>query len=157
MKNKNYNKYILILGLLLMPIFAFAQRTPINNGFLQSNLNGNQKSGTNFLNITTTQTDYSTNALSNPGVATPDFSKSYILVSTNADFTFGLPVNINANINQTTVMIVTNANKGSLMAITAPANVTPQGTWNCTNNGKTIVTFFQYGNWMTNATALPLH
>jgi hypothetical protein len=156
MTNKIKN-YLLILSLVLLPAISYCQTFPINNGKLQSNLNGNQKSGTNFLNITTTQTDYSTNALSDPGVATPDFSKSYVLVSTNADFTFGLPVNINAKINQTTVMIVTNANKGSLMVITPPASVTTQGTWNCTNNGKTTITFFQYGNWMTNATALPLH
>ena len=97
-----------------------------------------------------------TNLAATASVPVPDFSKEFSLLSTNADFAFSAAmINLNANLVQRTVVIVTNAAKGSLMAVTIPNPIKLIGTANVTNNGMTTFTFTQYGGRFTNCLAQP--
>lgn len=94
---------------------------------------------------------YTTNA----STMAPDFNLGYTLISTNAAFTVLAPINVDTTktLAQTTVFQVTNTTAAAV-AITPPANVHFQGTWFVTN--WTTITFYQYGQKITNAIALPL-
>lgn len=116
-------------------------------------------SRTNFNGITVTntvianQTEYYTNLCT----MAPDFSKGYCWISTNAAFTFLLPIGIDATGTkaQTTVMIVTNSSAAAILA-TAPANVhvVPGSVMYITN--ATAYTFFLYPLIGTNVYGVPL-
>ena len=158
---KNINKYKLMLMILLtlitilaIPFVGFAQKTPINKGYLRSNLDGNTQAITNLNNVLTKQTDYTTNSATS--TIRPDFAIGYSLLSTNAAFAFLDPTNVDTTLTlaQTCVILVTNNSGSGNWAVTMPANVHSQGTLYVTNI--TSFTFFQYAQKFTNCVALPL-
>lgn len=92
---------------------------------------------------------YQTNANN----TTPDFWVPYSLLETNAAFAFLAPLHVSLTNAQTAVICVTNTT-GVAIAVTPPASVHTQGTWNVTN--MSTFTFFNYGGTFTNCIALPL-
>lgn len=105
---------------------------------------------TNFIARSILTTNLSTMAPDFGGIGV---TTRYSWISTNAAFAFLAPIGIDPSLPQTSVLFVTNTTAAAI-AVTAPSGVHTQGTWYITN--LTSFTFFKYGNYYTNAIALPL-
>lgn len=100
-------------------------------------------------NILTDQIDYYTNLCT----MAPDFAHGYCAITTNASFTFLLPLNVDATKTkvQTTVMRVDNSSASPIVA-TPPANVfvISNSFMGVGANGRTWFTFVSYPPDVTN-------
>lgn len=128
-----------------------------SSGVLGVASNGQIMGTNNLYGMTLVSPDYSTNLAAVSAAPVPNFAIDYSIISTNADFAFSSTVsNLTSGKVETSVILVTNAAKGSLMTVTIPSPIKLQGTANVTNNGITVFTFMHYGNRLTNCVALPL-
>ena len=117
------------------------------------NVAGSASISDNALTLTVTTTNLwpATNAMSGGGIINAALPRTTCF--TNASFTFGLPINVQADGYTTTIVTITNSS-GSLITITPAASWhNLGGIWNCTN-WSYLTLDIQAGNF-TNALCSP--
>lgn len=139
--------------------FTYASLQDITNTVNSYTNTFMSSTNTIFTNATVlvNQIDYLTNAC--PSMVGVDFAKGYQACTTNAAFTFNLPINLDATKTrvQTAVVRVDNSSGPTPIAVTLPANVhqVPGSVLWITNS--TYFTFSYYSPDQTNCYAVPIY
>jgi hypothetical protein len=108
--------------------------------------------GTNLSNIPMNAVNWPlTNYMQGQGIINAQLREQTLY--TNANFTFGLPINVTAASYNDPAIDVTNSS-GSLIAITPQGLWHTTGTWNCTNWSRVLLNIIP--NVITNAICVPI-